>query len=207
MGIYVAERKDDGRYIGFENKKGDKTYTFFDKNGNILKTDDGLEYVFKSVGINSCGWRTVEVNDHLKGYLTPDWGLYLFECKNVSEVEFGFGKIEKRDGKFYLFNTDTEKLETVGYEDAFVLSPHTRVVGSDSDGFKILFNKVSLERNVRKLTDKVYPNCQDAIFDALDFELTLKTKAPRKKSARIMPSIIKYAPNDGHENDDDGHTV
>lgn len=182
---YIIERRTNGDKISYSNR----IYTFLDKDDKVKKSENGQEYIFESVGSENDGWRSVTINETTKGYLrSSDWELISFEAKNVGDIEHGFGIIEKFDGKFYFFNVETQTFDNTGYLTAFVIGPHTRVVGDDDNGWRVLFNKVSNDKSVSKLINKTFKTRQEAIWEASEFELNYQHIAVKNQNgAKILP--------------------
>lgn len=192
MDFRMAERPNkDGSYVGVGYLDGERLFAYCDKGGKVIEKG-GQELIFKSLGAIHDGWRTVEARDGKRGYISPELELFLFEAKNVSDVEYGFGKVGKKDGKSYFFNLETKSLDETGYADAFIIGEHTRIVGDEKNGWRILPYKVSAFKEV-----KVYHDLQEAISEANEFELGLKIKLPRRKCVVIPKDVMEKYMNDG----------
>lgn len=199
MDYRMAERPNkDGSFVGVGYMDGERLFACCDKGGNVIEKN-GQKFVFKSLGAVHDGWRTVETKEGERGYLSPEWELFVFEAKNVSDVEYGFGKVGKNDGKYYFFNLGTKSLEEEGYADAFVIGEHTRLVGDEKTGWRILPYKVSVFKEA-----KVYHDLQEAISEANEFELGIKIKQPRKKCVVFPEGVMeKYTKS----SEDSGLTI
>lgn len=190
---YPMQQFKDGSVLSF----GNGYFYVLNKDGS-LKESNGVPLQFKGLGNCKEGYRYAHINGNTYGYLREeDFTLVTFQANYINDIENGFGLITTTDNKFMFFDASLNKLLEEKYDNAFITGKHTRVVGSDKDGWRILFdNKTYLESFEH--SKKTFATRQEALKFALDWESAPEkiTRASlRKVKNGDKPAVILDNPN------------
>lgn len=190
---YPVQQFKDGSMLTF----GNGYFYVLDKNGS-LKESNGTPLQF--IGLGNCkeGYRYAHIEGNTYGYLREeDFSLICFKANYVSDIENGFGLITTTDNKYRFFDAKLHKLLEEKYDNAFITGMHTRVVGNNNDGWKVLFDNSSYLQAYEH-TQKTFATRQEALKFALDWESTpekISRARLRKERNPDKPAVILDNPN------------